>query len=58
MTEADGGGVAGEVGEVVRGQFRLDLAAERVRVLLGELEVELGARVGGERFAHLLWQLA
>src|SRR5439155_13232468 len=56
--EAGGGGVTGEVGKVVRGELGLELARERVRVLQRELEVELGARVGGERFAHLARQLA
>src|SRR5438128_2120373 len=45
VAEADGGGVPGQVGKVVRGELRLELAAERLRVVQGELEVELRARV-------------
>ena len=50
--------MAGQVGEVVRGELGLELAGERMRVLQRELEVELGACVGGERLAHLARQLA
>jgi len=57
VAEADCGRELGQVGEVVAGEFGLNVAVERVGVVGGELEVDLRAGVGADAIAQVAGEL-